>query len=912
MTRKLQETLPDEAPQLEQAHAQSPASLFAALNAHESGLTAAEAYQRRVTWGENRLPSKPPTPAWRRWFRQLHNLFIYVLLTSALVSLAIQHWVDAGVIFAVVFINATIGFIQEGKAETALRGILSLTKSQCLVLREGDPFSLDSSLLVPGDVVMLQAGDRVPADMRLFYCKDLQCDEALLTGESQTAGKAIAPVATTTPLAQRSSMAYMGTMVTFGAARGLVVHTGKDTQIGTINQLVQQVRLTDTPLQRQLAQLARQLTFAILVVTALTMVFGILVRDYTLAAMFQGAIGIAVAAIPEGLPAIVTITLALGVERMARKHALIRRLPAVEVLGAVDVICSDKTGTLTANAMTARLLVTSNAHYLISGEGYMPEGEIQHHEGRAPVANELAQLDAACGIALSCNDANLTKDDDEWVIHGDPTEAALHVLALKHGLVAADHAQQRPRLDALPFETEKRYMATLHPGAAGQREIAIKGAPDQLLHLCSFQWGLQGIEPIDKTYWDAQLHDLAARGMRVLALAHKSLGDEQTPLSHEHLAEGELVMVALVGLSDPPRADAVSAITRCRNAGIRVLMITGDNPLTATAIGRELGLDADRVVTGEELDQLTPRQLRDLVEQVSLFARASPTNKLQLVEALQAQQHTVAMTGDGVNDAPALRRADIGVAMGLKGTDAAREAADFVLTDDNFATIVRAVGEGRTIHDNIVKSIVYILPTSLAQASVILLAILFGWLLPITPAQILWINMITAVTLTLALAFERREANIMLRPPRPRQQAFLTPRLLVRVLLVGGLGAATVFALFLWQMQASNTIDLARSMAVNALVSYEIFYLLAARTLYDSLWQRRYWQGIGPALVSIALVVGMQLAFTYWPLSQQVFGVAPLALTDWLVLLLATCPILFIIELEKVIGKRYRASPYWR
>ncbi len=904
MNRQPTPELPPHAPDLHHAHAQTPAQLFALLTSGEAGLSAGEAQRRRILWGENHLPTSAPTPAWLRWIRQLHNLFIYVLLTSALISAFIQHWVDAGVILAVVIINATIGFVQEGKAEAALRSIVRLSKSQCLVLRGGKTFTLDSQLLVPGDVVLLQAGDRVPADMRLIYCKELRCDEAMLTGESQAADKFVAVIPVETTLAERANMAYMGTMVTAGTAHGLVTQTGNHTQIGMINQLVQQVSLPDTPLQRQLAQLARQLTAVILLATAATMAFGMLVRDYTLAAMFQGAIGIAVAAIPEGLPAIVTISLALGVERMARKHALVRRLPAVEVLGAVDVICSDKTGTLTTNAMTARLLVTSDARYSISGEGYEPAGDIQHHHGRWPTDDELTQLTTACNIALSCNDANVTEEDGDWVIHGDPTEAALHVLALKHGLDAADHARTRPRLDTLPFETEKRYMASLHQTPDGTREMAIKGAPDQLLRLCHQQWGPQGLEPINKAYWETELQHLASQGMRVLALANKPVMDTAPRLHHDQVAAGELVMVALVGISDPPRAEAVAAIAQCQQAGIRVLMITGDNPLTAAAIGRELGLKADRVVTGAELDQVPPQALPALAESVSIFARTSPANKLQLVQALQSRHHTLAMTGDGVNDAPALRQADIGVAMGLKGTDAARDAAAFVLTDDNFATIVGAVAEGRTIYDNIVKSIVFILPTSLAEASVILLAILFGWLLPITPAQILWVNMITAVTLTLALAFERPEANLMQRPPRPRQQGFLTSRLLYRVLLVGGIGAATIFVLFRWQLQHTDNIDLARCMAVNALVCFEAFYLLAARSLHDAIWHKRYWSGSAPALPSIALVAIMQLIFTYWPLSQQLFSLAPLAASDWLILMLATSPILLLVELEKALARR--------
>jgi len=889
------------------AHAQTPEQLFSALTSSTAALTEAESTARRLLWGDNQLPVTPPTPVWRRWLRQFHNLFIYVLLASTGISLVLQHWLDAGVILAVILINAAIGYVQEGKAEAALRAIMSLSKSLSMVVRNGAGFSIDSSQLVPGDVVMLQAGDKVPADLRLIECKELRCDEALLTGESQSSAKTTATLPPETLLAERRNMAYMGTLVTQGTARGLVINTGIRTEIGAINQLVQLVKTTATPLQLQLGKLAQQVTLGILALTLATGAFGILVRDYTLAQMFQAAIGIAVAAIPEGLPAIVTIALALGVGRMASEHALVRRLPAVEVLGSVDVICTDKTGTLTANAMTARQLVTTNNHYLISGEGYEPHGDFRRKGERQPIALEALgedpELVHACRIALVCNDANLTRDNNRWQLHGDPTEGALYVLALKFGLTAEQAQQQWPRLDTLPFESEKRYMAVSHTTENGEHSMSIKGAPDRLLELCQWQLGESGNEPLDKAYWHQQLTDLAAQGMRVLALACKTHPDDQPSLTHKHM-HGGLVMVALAGLSDPPRPEAIAAIDACHSAGIRVMMITGDNPVTAAAIGKELGLNAKRVMTGAELDLLSPADFSQIAETVDIFARTSPANKLQLVEALQIRHHTVAMTGDGVNDAPALRTADIGIAMGMKGTDAAREASAFVLTDDNFATIERAVAEGRRIYDNIVKSIVVILPTGLAEASVIALAIILGWVLPITPAQILWVNTVTAVTLSLALVFERSEANIMARPPRHRQQGLITAALLYRILLVGGLGAATVFILFRWKLAEGASIEQARAIAVNALVIFECFYLLTARTFYDAIWHPRYWQGIGPSLLAIVLVVIFQLLFTYLPISQTIFAVAAISLEDWLIIALATSPILLLVEIEKVIARR--------
>ncbi len=885
----------------EPAHALTVEAALRQWNSNPTGLTAAEAQERLAQWGRNTLPTQPPIPAWKRWLRQFHNLFIYVLLVSGLISLFLNHWVDAGVITGVVLINATIGFVQEGKAEQALRAILSMSRSQCLVQRDGATITLDSEQLVPGDVVLLQAGDKVPADVRLLESKSLRCDEALLTGESQAIDKITEPVTADAPLAERLNMAYMGTLISYGSGRGLVTHTGTQTEIGTINRMVQGVTLHPTPLQRQLQRFAGQLTLVILLITTVTIALGALLHDQSLATLFQGAIGIAVAAIPEGLPAVVTITLALGVERMARKRSLMRRLPAVEVLGSVDVICSDKTGTLTANAMTARSLVTSTTRYTITGEGYAPEGNIKAEAHSPPAEND--PLSTASRIALLCNDANVTEKEGEWQLHGDPTEGALLVLALKHGLEADECRRDCPRIDSLPFETEKRYMAVLHDHPDGDREIAIKGAPDRLLELCHEQLGPNGPEPLDRDYWQQQMEQLASQGMRVLALARKPMDSDQDELHHHHMESG-LMMVAMVGISDPPRPEAVDAIAQCHAAGIRVLMITGDNPVTAAAIGRELGLNSERVVTGAELDRMSETERIAVVEQVDLFARTSPANKLQLVKSLQAKGHTVAMTGDGVNDAPALRTSDIGIAMGQKGTDAAKEAADFVLTDDNFATITRAVAEGRTVYDNIVKAIAFILPTNLAQAIVIVLAILFGWLLPITPVQILWVNMVTAVTLALAMAFEQSEANIMQRPPRPRTQGLITGALLYRILLVGTLAAVTVFGLFEWQLSASGNEALARSVAVNAMVSFEIFYLLSARTLNDSVWHARYWQGLRPALVAIALVLTLQGLFTYWPLSQRIFDVSALSINHWLVVLLMTSPILLIVELEKFLARR--------
>lgn len=892
---------------LTHAHSHSGEQVLQALQSHEKGLDDATIQDRLRQYGSNSLPEAIPTPAWKRFLLQFHNVLIYVLLASALVSIALGHYVDSGVIFGVVIINAIVGFIQEGKAEAALRAIMSMTKTHCMVVRSGSLISIDSTQLVPGDVIMLQAGDRVPADMRLFYCKDLRCDESALTGESQPVGKRVEAVEASELLAERKCMVYMGTMVTYGIARGVVCSTGLKTEIGAISDLVKQTRLPQTPLQKQLKLFAQQLSIGILFVSVAAMLFGMLFRGYQLTEMFQAAIGIAVASIPEGLPAVVTIALAIGVQIMARSNALVRRLPSVEVLGSVDVICSDKTGTLTTNAMTARALVNSSARYDISGEGYKPEGAILNIESKQTV--DLGHdrcLTQACLLALLCNDANVTSDKDnslsDWELHGDPTEGALLVMGLKHGMNRASTETDWPRIDELPFETERRYMATLHHNGEGEKLLAVKGAPDRVMSYCQTQLGINGIETLEPHHWKKQLEELANRGMRVMALAQRYIATDWPALTHQHAQEG-LTLVALVGISDPPRSEAITSIQLCHTAGIRVKMITGDSPNTAKAVGKELGLNAEQVYTGADLDELSENDFQDAAERYDIFARTSPANKLQLVNALQQRNHVVAMTGDGVNDAPALRQADIGVAMGKKGTDAAKEASDIVLTDDNFSTIAIAVKEGRTVYDNIVKSILFILPTNLAEATVIIVAILYGTILPITPAQILWVNMVTAITLALALAFEPSEPNIMQRPPRHISQGLITGTLFTRMVLVGLCAAAIVFWLFTHFLHQGASLEMARTVAVNTLVIIEAIYLLNCRFLRETIFSKLIFKGALPVFFSIAAVLLIQILFTYLPLSQRLFGLESITLQHWLLILVISLPILLLVEIEKFIWR---------
>lgn len=875
----------------------------------EQGLDAVQVAALRQRYGLNELPVHMPVPGWKRFLGQFRNVLIYVLIVSAVISLLLGHMVDCGVILLVIVVNAIVGYIQEGKAERALRAIMAMTRTRCMVVRDGVQVSIDSAQLVPGDIVIIQAGDKVPADMRLFFSKNLRCDESSLTGESQPVGKSVQELPEQTVLAERKNMAWMGTMVTFGVGRGVVCKTGIATEIGAISEIVQRTALPETPLQKQLSHFASQLSVVIILVSLLCMAFGMLVRNYGFADMFQAAISIAVATIPEGLPAIVTIALAIGVQRMSGENALVRRLPSVEVLGSVDVICTDKTGTLTTNEMTVRKLVTAAASYTVSGEGFRPEGGItEQASGVKILFGHDSVVNQAALIAMLCNDANVTPEDGHWHLAGDPTEGALLVFAMKTGLVKSDMANDWSRTDELPFESERRYMATLHRDnrerdGLDTQFVAVKGAPDALLQFCDRQLGPQGPEPLDREYWQREADALAASGMRVMALGQK---DAVTGLSHDSVNVG-LTLVALAGINDPPRPEAIASIRLCHQAGITVKMITGDNPLTAEAIGRELGLDRLRVVTGQELDAMDAAGLDRVTEEVDVYARTSPVNKLALVNSLRGRNHIVAMTGDGVNDAPALRQADIGVAMGLKGTDAAREASDIVLMDDQFSTIAVAVREGRTVYDNIVKSILFILPTSLAEATIIIAAILLGVLLPITPAQILWINMVTTVTLALALAFEPPEPGIMDRPPRPPGQGLITPLLLLRMVLVVALAASIIFSLFTGYLARGASLELARTVAINTQVLIETIYLVNCRFLRQGIFTWRILEGAMPSILAIISVVLLQLLYTYLPLSQRLFGLEGMSAQAWLISVCAALPILFIVELEKFILQRFAA-----
>ena len=889
-------------------HIESVETVFESLLTTTDGLTSSEANHRLAQHGPNQLPEAKTRPALVRFFYQFNNVLIYVLIAAGVVTAMLGHWVDASVIFAVVFLNAVIGFVQEGKAEHALRAIRQMLSLNAMVMRDSRQIIIQAKALVPGDIVLLQSGDKVPADLRLFRVKGLQIQESILTGESMAVEKTTHAVAQQSIIGDRRCMAYSGTLVSHGQGAGVVIATAAQTEIGHISALVSEVESVTTPLLRQMAQFGHWLTLAILGIAIITFVFGTLVRDYAVAEMFLAAVSLAVAAIPEGLPAIMTITLAIGVQRMARRNAIIRKLPAVETLGAVSVICSDKTGTLTRNEMTVRAITTTENFYELSGTGYDSHGAVSLlHQDVLPQQRPL--LLEVVRAAVLCNDASLEQTKNGWLVHGDPMEGALLVSGLKAGLDNEAEAKQYPRTDLIPFESEHRFMATLHHSHGGDAFIFLKGAPERVLEMCAQQRMLDGDQPLDKHYWLSRVEDMAQHGQRILAIAVKPISHKQMELDFSDV-ESDLIMLGMFGLIDPPRNEAIEAVQVCHSAGIQVKMITGDHAATALAIACQLKLNnTTDVLTGEDLDIISEYELSQRVQKVDVYARVSPEHKLLLVRLMQEQGLIVAMTGDGVNDAPALKRADVGTAMGQNGSEVAKEAAEMVLADDNFASITHAVEEGRTVYDNLKKAILFILPTNGGEALVILAAIVFGFhQLPLTPAQILWVNMITAVTLALSLAFEPSEKNVMGRPPRDTSQAMLTPHLIWRVVFVSVILMSGTFGLFLWEMNQGTNIEYARTIAVNTLVMFEIFYLFNSRYITACIFNWAGFTGNGYVLIAIAMLIIFQLGFTYLSPMQILFGTAAIDLDDWLRILLISSSVLFLVELEKCVVRRLEQS----
>jgi len=876
----------------------------AALGTTPEGLSAEEAARRLAAHGPNRLPEADRPGPLRRLARQFTGLLIQVLLGAAAITAMLGHWVDTAVILLVVVANAVLGFVQEGRAERALEAIRDMLVPSANVLRGGRRLAVAAEELVPGDVVLLEPGDRVPADLRLFRARALRLEEAALTGESVPAEKDAAPVEPDAPLGDRAGMAHAGTLVVAGSGAGFVVATGAATELGRVTGLLDAAREgVETPLLRQIAEFARRLTFVVLGVAALTLVFGLLVRAMPFADLFIAVVSIAVAAIPEGLPTVLTVALAIGVHRMAQRNAIIRRLPAVETLGSVGVICTDKTGTLTRNEMTVRAVALPDGMALeVGGAGYAPHGGFSRDGREVDPAAVRPLADLARAAAL-CNDAALREEGGAWRAEGDPMEAALLALAMKAGLDPQAEAAARPRTDAIPFDAVHRFMATLHHDHQGGAIILLKGAPERVIPMCTEAAG-EAADAFAPEAWLAHAEALAASGNRVLALASRPHPAERTTIAFANV-EGGLTLLGLVGLQDPPRPEAVAAVAECRAAGIRVKMITGDHAGTACAIGRQIGLaNSDRAVTGAEIDRMDDATLRRVAMETDVFARTSPEHKLRLVEALRAEGAITAMTGDGVNDAPALARADVGVAMGHRGTEAAKEAAQVVLADDNFASIAAAVREGRTVRDNLRKAVVFMLPINGGESFSVLLAVLLGTTLPITPVQILWVNMVSAVALAMALAFEPGEPDAMRRPPRPAAEPLVDRFLLGRVLLVSALFLAGVFGSFQAALAAGVGVELARTVAVNTLVAMEVAYLFSVRYLRQPSFTFQGVKGTPAVLVALGLVTVLQLLFTYAPPMEALFGTRPLP-PLWAGVVLAIGAALFVVlEVEKWARRR--------
>ncbi len=878
-------------------HALTREEALARLDSQWDGLSADEAEKRLGRYGPNRLPGAPRKPLVLRFLAHFHHLLIYVLIGAGIITALLDHWIDSAIIFAVVFVNAVIGFIQEGRAEQAMNAIRDMLSPHASVLRDGKRVSLAGEALVPGDIVLLEAGDKVPADLRLLQCNSLQAQEAILTGESVPVSKQAAPVAGDVPLGDRKSLAFSGTLITSGTGRGMVTATGAQTEIGRISGLLSEVETLTTPLVAQMGGFARWLTILILLISGLLLLFGYFVDHFPFIDMFMAVVSLAVAAIPEGLPAVLTITLAVGVQAMARRNAIVRRLPAIETIGSVSVICSDKTGTLTRNEMVAAKVATAGGEAEIAGEGYAPEGEV--------TGSDPASLAAFARVAALCNDAALVETPEGWQVEGDPMEGALLALAAKLAMPRNAAEAEHPRIGEIPFDAAYRYMATLHADTSGGALICLKGAPEQVIELTGLERAADGSDqPVDAEAWRQRADAIAEQGQRVLALAEKKLDAAPAEFGTDALAEG-LVLLGLAGLIDPPRAEAVAAVTDCHKAGIAVKMITGDHAGTAAAIGEQIGLrHPGNVLTGADIDQMDEARLQATIEDVNIFARTSPEHKLRLVTALQARGLSVAMTGDGVNDAPALKRADVGIAMGRKGSEAAKEASDVVLADNNFASIVAGVQEGRTVYDNIKKVISWTLPTNAGEAATILVALFFGLGLPITPVQILWINLVTATTLGIALAFEPTEESTMQRPPRRRDEGLLSGALVWQIAFVSILFLAGVFGMYLYAVDRGYSLELARTIALNTLVVMEIAYLFFIRNIYGTSLTWKALRGTRFIWYAVITITAAQFAITYIPGLQAMFGTEAVPLFDGILIVLVGVALFAIIESEKQVRLR--------
>lgn len=871
------------------------------LATNRQGLPVKEAQKRKRKYGANQINFAPGSHPIKKFFLQFHNIIIYVLLVSALISLMIGDWIDGVVIFCIIVLNSTIAFLQERKAEKSLRAIQGMLSLQAKVMRDGKRFILPAELLVPGDIVILQSGDKVPADLRLFNVKSLLVQESALTGESYAVEKTEKPTSENKVLADRSSMAYSGTLVTYGRSEGIVVATGQKTEIGRINQLVSNVVSLETPLSRQISSFGRWITFFILSLSALTVAIGALVWGKTSHDMFMAVVGLAVAAIPEGLPAIMTITLAIGVTRMVKRQVIIKSLPAVETMGSVTTICTDKTGTLTCNELAIEKIIMADHIYEVTGGGYKDTQEFNLNEAVFPLEAHpsLRQLILA---GMLCNDAEIIKENAEEQLSGNPIDKAFLALGLKSKIDYNLERQSCPRSDFIPFESQHKIMGSLHHDHMNNGYIFIKGAPERILYNCAHELFNEKVVPINTRYWEKKIEDLAKKGLRLVAVAVKKTSAKHQKLSFNDL-ESNNTLLGIVGLSDPPRKDAVLGVELCQKAGINIKMITGDHVVTAQAVAEQVGIkNFQNPITGEQLDKIDDESLPRIVKEVDVYARTSPEHKLRLVKALQKNNQIVAMTGDGVNDAPALKQAEIGIAMGGRGTEATKEIADMVLIDDNFASIANAVEEGRTVYNNLRKVLIFVLPTNFGEALIIALAIIFDGILPMNAVQILWLNMVTAVTFGLSLAFEPSESNVMLQSPRHPAQNILPVKSVCHIMFVGSLMVISGFGIFHYEYNVLG-LDLmvARCSVVNMLIAAECAYLFTCRKLYKHDWRLHYLFQNKAIIAAVAMVALLQILFTYVPGVEHFFEVKPISLDIWLHIFVIAFLIFVIVEVKKIL-----------
>ena len=868
------------------------------------GLPESEAANRLQTFGKNLLPEKKKESVIIRFLKHFNDILIYVLFVAAVITFFLAHYIDTAVIVVVAIINASIGFFQENKAEKALEDIKKMLSLKAQVIRSGQRLEMDASELTPGDIVMLSPGDKVPADLRLIRTDNLRIEESPLTGESVPSEKQINALPADTMLGDRINMAFSSTTVSAGTGIGIVVATGESTEIGKINQMMSDVEELTTPLLKQTAQFGKAVSVVILLGAALIFLFGHFFRDYETQQLLMSVIGLAIAAIPEGLPAILSIILAIGVQNMAKRNTIVRTLPSVETLGSVSVICSDKTGTLTKNEMTVKTLETRDGEYYVTGTGYAPDGDVLSNNKKVDFTKEwvLKELIECFNI---CNEASLSKDADGlWIINGDPTEGSLVTLFQKADI---DHTPVE-RISTIPFDSEYKYMATLVE-KDDHNVIYIKGAPDKLMHMAEFEKTEAGEEPFVKEHWDRQISEIALRGQRTIGAAYKMVDKSVKTIDHSDIHDG-IVFLGLAGIIDPPREEVILAVGKCKEAGITVKMITGDHADTARTIAKELGIgDGTKALQGKDLEQMTDKEMEEAVIEYDVFARTSPEHKLRLVKALQAKGIICAMTGDGVNDAPALKKADVGIAMGIKGTEVTKDAAEIVLADDNFSTIVAAVEEGRRVYDNLKKTILFILPTNGAEAFLIIASILFGTILPLTPVQILWVNMVTSITISLALAFELLEPGAMKRLPRSPKTPLLNGYFIWRILFVSLLIGGWTLGLNVFLLDKGCSEDFVHTITLQTIVITQMFHLFNSRSIRGSAFKDKLFSNKA-VLVVCALLFVLQGAITYLPFMNAAFGTIPLRLADWKYPFMLGIAVFLMVEVEKAVMRKIDKTLY--